>query len=326
MAGCQHAVELGDGGVVVLQPLPDRPRHAELGLRLRRSARVPEQVAKIVVAGRQSLRKSLTAGLSIGQPLLNRNRRACTPVRLHGRLPRRRQQIAEPIELSPPGRLRLRSVAPAPASACWSAWARRSFERASAVVAGLVQQPAEPAPACAQALPARRWKRVDPPGRRAAVRPRGTPPPPGRTCRSIPAAARWRPGCGRRRPWTSSPEPGSDASASRAASTLRCAASASSVRPTKRVSAATSKFARASASARPGPTPGPGAPPACRRSRRPTSSSRSRSSLNWSSFSRKSSLTPVWNVSYGLDGKVIAGLDRVLGSLQFRVRRGQGRY
>ncbi len=47
MAGCQHAVKQGDGGVFVGQPLPDGERRAELGLRLRRDLPVSaEQVRR----------------------------------------------------------------------------------------------------------------------------------------------------------------------------------------------------------------------------------------------------------------------------------------
>ena len=64
MAGRQAAAEFGDGGVVVGQLLLDRQRLAELGLRLRRLARVPQQDAEVVVAIARSLRNSVTAGLS----------------------------------------------------------------------------------------------------------------------------------------------------------------------------------------------------------------------------------------------------------------------
>ena len=50
---CQVVAEFGDGGVVVGQLLHERDRLAELGLRLRRLARVIQQDAEVVVADRQ---------------------------------------------------------------------------------------------------------------------------------------------------------------------------------------------------------------------------------------------------------------------------------
>ncbi len=64
MAIRQVAAEFGDGGVVGGQLLPERQRLAELGLRLRRLARVRQQVAEVVVAPRQAVRNPVTAGLS----------------------------------------------------------------------------------------------------------------------------------------------------------------------------------------------------------------------------------------------------------------------
>ena len=60
----RSVAEVGDGGVVVGQLLLDRQRLAVLGLRLRRLARLRQQVAEVVVAVRQVLRNSVTAGLS----------------------------------------------------------------------------------------------------------------------------------------------------------------------------------------------------------------------------------------------------------------------
>ena len=141
-----------------------------------------------------------------------------------------------------------RSVAPAAsASASWSARARRSIDRASAVW-----------PVSFSSQPSRRLQIAS--AARTAAEAAGPAGPATRCSASRYAASAWLvlPVNSSSRPTAveatadvctaRSSDPGSDASASRSASTLRCAASASSSRPTLRVSEATSKFACASAS------------------------------------------------------------------------------
>ena len=61
--------EFGVGGVVVDQLLPDRHRLAVLGLRLRRLARLRQQVGERVVTPRQVAADSSDGGVVVGQLL-----------------------------------------------------------------------------------------------------------------------------------------------------------------------------------------------------------------------------------------------------------------
>ena len=78
----QVVAEVGDGGVVVGQLLVDRHRLAELGLRLRRLARLRQQGAEEVVAVRQAEAESGDGGVVVGQLLPDRQRLAVLGLRL----------------------------------------------------------------------------------------------------------------------------------------------------------------------------------------------------------------------------------------------------
>ena len=98
------------------------------------------------------------------------------------------------------------------------------------ILADRGQEAAQPRPAGRQRRPAPPATRS--PGRPAAPRPRGRSPAPRRSCRSPPAARRPPSGCGRPRPSPPRRPPARPPAPRRAASTARCAASASSLRPT----------------------------------------------------------------------------------------------
>ena len=185
-------------------------------------------------------------------------------------------------------------AAAAPASASWSARARRSIDSASAVW-----------PVSFSSQPSRLLQNAS--ADRTAADGTGPAGPASRCSASryaasassaLPVNSSSRPMAVRLRPMSAlarSPDPGSAARASRAASTLRCAGSASSGRPTRRVSAATSKFALVSASREAVSDSRPKERPqlaAVEVGGRPGAAGRA-ARLNWSSFSRKSSLTPV---------------------------------
>ena len=78
----QGVAEVGDGGVVVGQLLPERHRLAELGLCLRRLARIRQQPAAEVVAVRQVAAEFGDGGVVVGQLLVERQRLAELGLRL----------------------------------------------------------------------------------------------------------------------------------------------------------------------------------------------------------------------------------------------------
>ena len=78
----QAAAEFGDGGVVVGQLLVDRQRVAELGLRLRQLARVPQQPAEVVVTHARLAAEFGDGGVVVGQLLVDRQPLAVLGLRL----------------------------------------------------------------------------------------------------------------------------------------------------------------------------------------------------------------------------------------------------
>ena len=72
MAARQAAAEVGDGGVVVGQLLPDRQRLAGLGFCLRRLARLDSSSA-IVCDSRQAVAEFGNGGVVVGQLLEERH-------------------------------------------------------------------------------------------------------------------------------------------------------------------------------------------------------------------------------------------------------------
>ena len=65
----RSTLELGDGGVGLGQPLPDRPRRLVRRQRLCRLAGLAQQVADVVVARRQVALELGDGGVGVGQPL-----------------------------------------------------------------------------------------------------------------------------------------------------------------------------------------------------------------------------------------------------------------
>ena len=101
----QAAAELGDGGVVVGQLLPDRQRLAVLGLRLRRPARRDSRLPRLLWTVRQAAAEVGDGGVVVGQLPVDRQRRAVLGLRLR-RPARRRTAWSRGCCGRPPGWLR----------------------------------------------------------------------------------------------------------------------------------------------------------------------------------------------------------------------------
>ena len=246
----------------------DRQRRAVLGLRLR-GRPVSSAGSRGCCGCRQAAAEFGDGGVVLGQLLLDRQRSRNSASASAGRpvsasrmtdAEDRVRQVAAGVVRGPGGRGQRLLVGP-----------RLPVGRQRRRRSGRSWTGASPA-AIRQAASAARAAGSEPAGPgQQRLRPRGRPPAPRRSSPSLRAGGdggQAPADVGRRR----GAGPGSAASASRAASTARCAASASSLRPTLPVRSASSKFDAASAR-RDGrrPSPCPAGPRACRRSRLPTS-------------------------------------------------------
>ena len=98
----QFDAKSGDGGVVGDQLLPNRHRLAELGLRLRRLARLQQQVAEVPAAPPQLVAELGDGGVVVGQLLHDFHPLAVLRLRLRW-LAAVQQQLAEPVVAVRPG-------------------------------------------------------------------------------------------------------------------------------------------------------------------------------------------------------------------------------
>ena len=183
----QFALEIGDGGVVVGQLLPDRQRRLVGPPSPRPACPVAsQQVADVVVACRQLALESATEGLVVGQLLLDRQRRLERPSSLRPLSPVALSRLPMLLWLAARSALEPATEGWPSASFCWIASAA-SYDLHRL---GRLPRPRSAGCRCCSGLPPVRSGTRRRRGRRRPAS-AGSPAPPRRTPSPRPAR-RWR--------------------------------------------------------------------------------------------------------------------------------------